>query len=374
MGNPAEIHRYAANLNDELNSSLLYQNLAEIEPNPKLAQFYRRLSETEHHHAETWARKIREVGETVPLFRPAWRTRVLIWLARRFGVQAVLPSISSLEDVGSKSYSGQPGAQELASTEQSHARLLRQISQSGKGGMEGGALAQIEGRHRTPGGNALRAAVLGASDGLLSNTSLVMGVVGAEIGSRNILLTGLAGLLAGAFSMALGEWLSVQSSRELFEKQIRTEKEEIESSPEEEAEELALIYQSRGLSEESARKLSKEILSGRESAIETLAREELGIDPGELGGSAWEAAITSFVLFAMGAVLPVIAFAFLEGLPAVVLSLLLSAAGLFVIGASITLFTGRSIVSSGMRQVVFGMAAAAVTFVIGRLVGVTLGG
>jgi VIT1/CCC1 family predicted Fe2+/Mn2+ transporter len=374
MGNITEIVRHTAYLEDERNSSLLYEKLAEIEPNPNLAQFYRRLSETERHHAETWARKIREAGGSVPPFRPTWRTRVLIWLARRFGVQAVLPSISSLEDVGSKGYSSQAEAQELAGTEQSHARLLRQISQSGKGGMEGGALVQIEGRHRTPGGNALRAAVLGASDGLLSNTSLVMGVVGAGIGSRNILLTGLAGLLAGAISMALGEWLSVQSSRELYENQIRTEKEEIESSPEEETEELALIYQARGLSEESARKLSKEILSNRESAIQTLAREELGIDPGELGGSAWEAAITSFVLFAMGAVLPVIAFTFLEGLPAIVLSLLLSTAGLFVIGASITLFTGRSVIYSGMRQVLFGLAAAAATFVIGRLVGVTLGG
>ncbi len=374
MGNTAEISRYAAFLDDERNSTLLYRNLAEMESDPKLAQFYKRLAETEHHHAETWSRKILEEGGTVPPFRPAWRTRVLLWLARRFGIQAVLPSISSLEDVGSKDYAGQPGAQELAGAEQSHARMLRQISQFGKGGMGGSALAQIEGRHRTPGGNALRAAVLGASDGLLSNTSLVMGVVGAEIGGRNILLTGLAGLLAGATSMALGEWLSVQSSRELFEKQIRTEKEEIESSPEEEAEELALIYQSRGLSEESAKRLSKEILSDRESAIETLAREELGIDPSELGGSAWEAAITSFVLFAIGAVLPVIAFTFLEGLPAIVLSLVLSTVGLFVIGASITLFTGRSIAYSGMRQVLFGLAAAAVTFVIGRLVGVTLGG
>ena len=220
----------------------------------------------------------------------------------------------------------------------------------------------------------MRAAVLGASDGLLSNMSLVMGVAGAEVGGRNILLTGLAGLLAGAFSMALGEWLSVQSSRELFEKQIRTEKEEIATAPEEEIEELSLIYQSRGLNEKSAHQLADDIVRNSNSALETLAREELGIDPKELGGSAYEAAITSFVLFATGAVIPVIAFTFLEGTPAIAVSLFMSGVGLFVIGAITTLFTGRSVLYSGLRQIIFGLAAAIATFLIGRLVGVTLGG
>ncbi len=371
----SDIQRYLANLEDERNSTALYQTLGEIERDKKLAEVYRKLAETERHHAATWERQIREAGGSVPPFHPSWRTRVLVWLARRFGVQAILPTVSSLEDAGSSGYVGQSEATEMVGTEQSHARLLRQIGrQSSAGGMAGGAVAQLEGRHKTPGGNALRAAVLGASDGLLSNLSLVMGVVGAEVGSRNILLTGLAGLLAGAFSMALGEWLSVQSSRELYEKQIRTEKEEIATAPEEEAEELALIYQARGLSAESASKLAQEIVSNQDNAIETLAREELGIDPGELGGSAWEAAITSFTLFAVGAIIPVISFVLLEGIPAIVISLTLSAIGLFVIGAFITLFTGRSVVRSGMRQVVFGLAAAAVTFLIGRLVGVSLGG
>lgn len=370
----ADVKEYQTNLSDELNSATLYKSLAEIEKDPKIAQVYERLSATEQGHADTWTVKIREAGGTVPAFRTAWRTRMLIWIAKRFGVGAVLPSISSLEDMGSHGYSTQSEAGKMAATEQSHARLLRQIGQSSKGGMEGGALAQIEGRHRTPGGNAMRAAVLGASDGLLSNMSLVMGVAGAEVGGRNILLTGLAGLLAGAFSMALGEWLSVQSSRELFEKQIRTEKEEIATAPEEEIEELSLIYQSRGLNEKSAHQLANEIVHSSNNALETLAREELGIDPKELGGSAWEAAITSFVLFAIGAVIPVISFTFLQGTPAIALSLLMSGIGLFVIGAITTLFTGRSVLFSGMRQIIFGLAAATATFLIGRLVGVTLGG
>jgi VIT1/CCC1 family predicted Fe2+/Mn2+ transporter len=262
----------------------------------------------------------------------------------------------------------------MAADENSHSRLLQMINQSTRGGMEGSALAQIEGRHRAAGGNALRAAVLGANDGLVSNLSLVMGVAGAELPGSTILITGLAGLLAGAFSMALGEWLSVQSSRELYQHQISIEKAEIASAPEEEAEELALIYQSRGMPADEAQRMASRLMTDPANALETLAREELSVNPAELGGSAGEAAITSFVLFALGAVIPVIPFTFLSGIPAVITSALFSTLGLFVIGSGITLFTGRSIWFSGSRQVFFGLAAAAATYIIGRLIGVNLGG
>lgn len=238
--------------------------------------------------------------------------------------------------------------------------------------MDGNTLAQIEGRHRTPGGNSLRAAVLGASDGLLSNLSLVMGVAGANLASRSILVTGMAGLLAGACSMALGEWLSVQSSRELYERQIAIERREVEEVPDEEAEELALIYQAKGLPEAQAKSLAAKMMANQATALDTLSREELGIDPDELGGSAWAAAITSFFLFAIGAIIPVAPFMVLTGNLAVYVSLLSSGVGLFVIGAGITLLTGRSILYSGMRQVVFGFAAAAITFGVGRLIGVAI--
>jgi VIT1/CCC1 family predicted Fe2+/Mn2+ transporter len=348
--------------------------LAESVKKPQLAEFYKRLAASERHHAGFWAEQLKTAGAAVPPFRPAWRTRVLIWLARRFGAKTVLPSLISREQAGSRSYHHQPEAKDMLAAEDSHARLLRQIGQTAVGGLEGGVLAQIEGRHRSAGGNALRAAVLGASDGLLSNFSLIMGVAGAELSGGRILLTGLAGLLAGAISMALGEWISVQSSRELYEKQLRTEKEEIASAPEEEAEELALIYQARGLAVGPARQLAAQLMSDRNTAIEALAREELGIDPEELGGSAWEAAMTSFALFAVGAAVPLLPYFFLNGLAAAAASALLSAAGLFIIGAAITLFTGRSVLSSGARQVLFGLAAAAITFLIGRLVGGMVGG
>jgi VIT1/CCC1 family predicted Fe2+/Mn2+ transporter len=201
-----------------------------------------------------------------------------------------------------------------------------------------------------------------------------MGVAGAELAPRAILITGLAGLLAGACSMALGEWLSVQSARELYQRQIAIEKQEITEVPDEEAEELALIYQSKGLPEGEAKSLADRLIHNQANALDTLSREELGIDPDELGGSAWAAAATSFGLFALGAIIPVAPFFILGGLGAVIASLILSALGLFLVGAAITLLTGRNVLFSGLRQVAFGLIAAAITFGIGRLIGVAVTG
>lgn len=374
MTSKPTLDRYRRNWEDECNSALLYRALAECDRNPKIAEVYRRLAEVEENHARVWAEKLAAAGVAVPAFRPALRTRLLIRLARRFGTELILPALSARESAASGDYGDQPEAAEMRHTERSHARLLQQIGETGRGGLTGSALARLEGRHRSAGGNALRAAVLGASDGLLSNFNLIMGVAGAELSGRAILLTGCAGLLAGAISMALGEWISVQSSRELYEKQISTEREEIATVPEEEAEELVLIYQARGMDEAAARLFATRVMSSPERALETLAREELGVNPDDLGGSAWEAAITSFLLFAMGAVIPVIPFAVLDGRAAVIVSAVVSAAGLFLVGGAITLFTGRSFWYSGTRQVLFGLVAATGTFLIGRLAGISLAG
>lgn len=374
MATRQEIRRYRANMKDELNSAALYRVLATSEQNPEIAEVYRRLADTEQGHAVSWAERLEAAGATVPAFHPSWHTYVLSWLARRFGVPAVLPTLASIERINSEGYNKQPEAGDMVATERSHARILRRIDESMRGGMGGAAVAQIEGRHRSAGGNALRAAVLGASDGLLSNFNLVMGVAGAGMSGGSILLTGFAGLLAGAISMALGEWISVQSSRELYQAQLSSEKDEIATAPEEEIEEMVLIYQARGLEESEARILATRIMANPEIALETLARDELGIDPGELGGSAWEAAFTSFFLFAAGAILPVIPYIFFSGTAAFIASASFSAAGLFLIGAAITLFTGRSIAYSGTRQVLFGLAAASVAFSIGRLIGVAIAG
>ncbi len=367
-----DINRYLTNLNEERNSAALYRAVAKHEQNPQIAEVYSRLAKTEDAHAEVWAKKLVEAGVDVPTFRPSIHTRALTWLVRRFGVNAVLPSLSKMERKGSGAYSLQPEALHMIPSEQSHARLLRQIEQTSGGGVEGSVLARLEGRHRSAGGNALRAAVLGASDGLLSNFNLVMGVAGAELSEKNILLTGFAGLLAGSISMALGEWISVKSSRELYQKQIRTEKDEIATAPEEEVEELVLIYQARGMDEATAHQIATRLMSNPATALDALARDELGINPEELGGSAWEAATTSFLLFALGAIVPVIPFIFLSGSTAIIASAILSAVGLFAVGSAITLFTGRSILYSGIRQVLFGLAAAAAVFLVGHLIGVSI--
>ncbi len=369
----SEKERLLENLEDELNGAALYDAIADAEKDPKLSEVYRRLASVERKHAETWRYRLERAGVPTPKFRPSWRTRTLGWIAKRFGVGSVLPSVQSLERADSHKYAQQPDAAELDAEERSHARVLRLMS-GVPGGFEGSQVARMEGRHRTAGGNALRAAVLGANDGLVSNLSLVMGVAGAAMAARSILITGLAGLLAGAGSMALGEWLSVKSSRELYEHQIATEEAELIAAPEEEKEELALIYQSRGLDEARALDLAEQMMSNHETALDTLAREELGINPEELGGSAWEAAITSFFLFAVGAIIPVIPYFFTSGMDAVAWSVGFSTIGLFAIGSAITLFTGRPVILSGGRQVVFGLTAAALVYGIGRLVGVSLGG
>ena len=377
----SDLSVFQQNFEDESGSAALYQTLSEVEKEPRLAEVYRRLAETEQAHATYWADQIVQAGGTAPVFRPTWRQRTLMWLGRRFGPGMILPSMQAMEQQGTAAYTRQGGADQaspttaMASQEHSHARLIGQIVREVPGGMEGSALATLEGRHRSTGGNALRAAVLGANDGLVSNLSLVMGVAGAALNSgHTVLISGIAGLLAGSISMALGEWLSVESSRELYSHQIQIETLEVAGHPEEETEELALIYESRGLSREQAHQLAESILANKESAVDTLAREELGIDPGSLGGSAGEAALTSFLLFSVGAIIPLIGFIFLNGMPAMILSVVLSTLGLFLLGAVITLFTGRSIWFSGLRMVVFGLLAAGVTFGIGRLIGTSIGG
>lgn len=363
-----------ASLNDEQNGAYLYDALALTEKDNRLAEVYRRMAAVERKHADEWVERLKAGGVAIPPFIPNWRSRTLAWAAKHLGVTAVLPTVIGNERKDSRKYAAMPGGSGMAADESSHNRLLSRVAATMKGGMEGGALAQLEGRHRAGGGNALRAAVLGANDGLVSILCLVIGVAGAELNNSAILITGFAGLLAGAISMALGEWLSVQSSRELYKHQIGIEKAELAAAPEEEAEELALIYEARGLPKEEAQRMAQHIISDPSSALEALAREELNVNPSELGGSAWEAALTSFFLFSVGAIIPIIPFIFLTGLPAVALSLFLSGVGLFIIGAGITLFTGRSVVYSGTRQVLFGLVAAGVTFGIGRLMGVNLAG
>jgi len=364
------IARWRANLQGELDGIAVYRGMADGSRNANLTELYNRLAATEERHAALWRERLASANAPIPI-TPTVRARTLAFIARRFGPGWVASTMASAEAAAQDQYDNQPEAAgtSLPADERSHARVLGELTR----GVEGGILARFEGRHRAVGGNALRAAVLGANDGLVSNFSLVMGVAGAGGDRTAILVAGFAGLLAGALSMALGEWLSVQSARELYANQIAVEAAEIAEMPEEEEEELRLIYEAKGVPPEAARELAHRIISGdRAVAVDTMAREELGIDPEELGGSAWVAAGTSFALFALGAIVPVLPFLFLTGTPAIIASALLAGLALFGVGAAITLVTGRGVLRSGLRQLAFGLAAAAITFGIGSLVGTAI--
>lgn len=367
----ARARRYRANVQAELDRAAVYAAMAEREGDPELARSFRRLAETEGRHAEFWRTQLAEIDLDDAPQKASARARLLARLARRFGSRLVLPAAASLEMAEQETYEHQPEADgtEIAADERTHARVLDAAVKASTARFTASILARLLGRRRGMSGNALRAAVLGANDGLVSNLSLVMGVAGASFSSRTVLITGLAGLLAGAFSMAMGEWVSVQSSRELHQRQLDVEAEEIATDPEHERAELITLYQRRGLSPDEARRIANRVMSDEGAALQAMAREELGFDPEELGGSAWIAAIASFLLFTVGAIVPVVPFAVTEGDTAVALSLVASGLALLGIGAAITLLTGRGVWRSAFRQLAIGIGAAAVTYAAGYAVG-----
>lgn len=358
------------NLQTEIDASFLYGKLAEHESDPVVANVFRQMSDIEHSHALAFARKEKLDENTLT---PSWRAQVLDRIGRIFGYNYVLGVLMETEKSISNGIILKKRAtnQEITGTETNHVKILRAILDAEKR-VTGAQISRFESRHRSVGGNAIRAAVLGGNDGLISNFSLVMGIAGASNSQEGVLLAGVAGLLAGSLSMALGEWISVKSSQELYENQMQLEMEELETNPESEKKELALIYIAKGIPEPQAFAMADEIMKDKTLAHAVLVKEELGIDTEELKGSAIEAALYSFFLFAIGAVIPVVPFFFASGLSAVMLSVSFSAFGLFMIGAAITLFTGRNVWYSGLRQILFGLAAAALTYGIGKVIGVTI--
>lgn len=359
------------NIQTEIDACFLYQKLADHEADATIANVFRQMSEIEKGHAEAFAKKASLSFEG--LMQPSWRAKTLNIIGKIFGYDYVLGSLMDTEKSLSNAIitTKKKNKKEITGTETAHVSILRTILEKEKK-VTGVQLSKFEKRHRSVGGNAIRAAVLGGNDGLVSNFSLIMGIAGATAGQEGVLLAGLAGLLAGALSMSLGEWISVKSSQELYENQMQIEMEELETNPEGEKKELALIYIAKGLPEQQAYQMAADIMKDKTHAHDVLVKEELGINAEELKGSAVEAAIYSFILFGIGAVIPVIPFMFTSGMQAIIISVSLSAAGLFLIGAAITLFTGKNVWHSGLRQVLFGLAAAAITFGIGKLIGVSV--
>ena len=368
-----DIQRYRDNLQDELDGSALYTAIAAAERDPLRKDLFLQLAQAEARHAELWRGKLAAAGIEAGRYVPSLRTRLLAKLAGRFGPGFVMPTIAAAEFSDRNKYANQADALAISAEERGHAAVVREMAHgAARERVSGPDIARAEPWHRGASGNNLRAAVLGANDGLVSNFCLVMGVAGAGTGNRLVLLTGLAGLVAGACSMALGEWLSVTNARELASTQIAKEAEEIEQTPQAEQHELALIYQAKGLQKADAERVAAKLMSDKSAALDTLAREELGVDPQELGGNALAAAGTSFALFSLGAIFPVAPFLFLQGARAIAISIILSAAALCGIGLLTSLFNGRSPWYSAARQTLFGCAAAAITYGIGALLGVSL--
>ena len=351
---------------DELAGAALYRALAD-NADEKRKPILNELAEAEERHAAHWARLMAERGVTAPRApKLPLRVRVLSLLARRLGADAILPLVLKLEAADAAKYEDIAEAPaSMAQQERAHGKAVSAII----GGTTGSRIARAEGRHRVGAAGALRAGVFGFNDGLVSNLSLVMGVAGGSGDSRIILLAGVAGLVAGAFSMATGEWISVKSQRELYEREIAMEADELQHFPEEEREELALIYRAKGVDREEAESLAARLMSRPDTALDTLVREELGIDPSELV-SPWTAALSSFVTFALGAFIPVIPYVAGSGAAALGAAAGLAGVMLLAVGAAISVFTGRPGLANGARMLVIGALSAGATYGVGRLIGV----
>lgn len=332
----------------EKESAWLYHQVAAAEPDARKRQLFLQLAGAAEEQALKWERGEKRV------FTPSLRARVVARLLRHFGPRSLRSVLAAMKLRGLSVYSApvtHPSGHPMPTS-----------------------LSDVGARHRAGLGSNLRASVFGVSDGLVSNASLVLGVAGAGAASSYVLLTGTAGMLAGALSMAAGEYVSVRSQREMYEYQIALEREEVAEYPEEEAEELALIYEARGVEIQQARAVSRALLANPEQALDVLSREELGLNPDDLG-SPWGAATSSFISFALGAAIPLLPFALLRNTtPAtLIITAAVTCIALFCIGVVLSLFTGRDALKGALRMVLIGSGAGIVSFMVGRALGVALG-
>jgi VIT1/CCC1 family predicted Fe2+/Mn2+ transporter len=332
----------------ERESAWLYRVVAEKEANPAHRQLFLTLADAADEQARIWVQRLARE----PDFRPTPRARIVAALVRRFGPRQMRGILIAMKLRGMSVYT-------TALATGGHA-MPTSVTEVGK-------------RHRSIGGSNLRAAVFGVNDGLVSNASLILGVAGAAGSGEVVLMSGIAGLLAGALSMASGEYVSVRSQREMYEYQIGLERAELEEYPEEEAEELALIYEARGVEIGKARELTRSLIQNPKHALDTLAREELGLNPEDLG-QPWGAALSSFASFAIGAVLPLLPFLVPIPDPARLPAAIgLTLATLFGIGLALSLFTGRNALWGALRMTLIGGGAGLCTFLAGKLFHTVIG-
>jgi vacuolar iron transporter family protein len=364
--------RFLRYLEAERNAALLYRSLAETVTGDRREAFLE-LADIEDKHADHWVEKLTSYGIDIP---PAPAQLApddarLVAQARSAGIEHVLEHLEEAEGADAGMYDEEPEALDsMPVDEREHAetfRRMRSTSTTLRATSGGG-----ESWHRRDRSGATRAAVFGMSDGLVSNTALVMGFAGANPGGSTILFAGLAGLLAGAFSMAAGEYVSMASQRDLFAREIAKEAEELREKPDEERKELELIYRAKGIDRETAASMAEQIMRDPKQALETLAKEELGLDPAELG-SPTKAAVASFLAFAIGAIVVVIPYLFGSGTATLIVAIAMAGAAMLIVGGAVGYLSERGVVFSALRQFAWGAGAAAVTYIVGSLIGINMG-
>ncbi|MCB5190733.1 VIT1/CCC1 transporter family protein [Methylobacillus arboreus] len=334
---------------EEQRSAYLYRVLAQREPDAELAMMFSKLADAALMQAQVWQHKLSAAGYEVQAYHPDIRTRFVVLMLRALGPRRMRHVLAASKVRGLSAY----GTKRIDLA--THATPSQ--------------LHEVGGRHKMPGSNGgLRAAVFGVNDGLVSIACLVLGVAGAASQASVILLSGVAGLLAGAFSMAAGEYVSMRSQRELFEYQIALEREELALYPEQEAAELALIYEARGLTHDEAQKLAGRLVADPELGLDILTREELGLNPDELG-SPWAAAGSSFISFLLGGMIPLLPWLLNVSEHALEIAFGLTGVALFIVGAMLALFSGRNMIYGGVRMLLIGAAAGGLTYWIGSLLG-----
>ena len=369
---PREKPRDLAEIRDrycrEQSSADTIRELANREPHARRAMRLRRIADLEQQQADYWRSKLPE-SERDPKPDVCIQDRLIRATGHVVGNRSLIPAIVASAARNVAEYERGNVDHEILELEREVAAEAAELVAEISGPID----VARDHRRSTAANGSLRAAVFGINDGLVSNLSLVMGVAGAGPEPNIILLAGFAGLLAGAFSMAAGEYISMLSQRELLERQLDIEREHIRHAPDEERRLLADRYEARGLTEDQAGTIAQRILDDPDQALDVIAREQLGLDPEELG-SPIAAASASFASFALGATIPIVPFLTLSGLQASIVSAVVSIAALFMVGWAVAFFTGRSWIVSALRMVVIGGAAAALTYAIGRVVGVNIGG
>ncbi len=340
----------------EVRAAWLYRVLAEVETDER-KQLFAALADDAMQQSRSWVKAIRDAGDGEPApWRPDFRVRLVALLVRRLGPRSLLPALAALKVRGLSVYRAAPSTLEV---------LQARETGSGATGIEHHLRGEEQRHFYSRGVVALHAAIFGVNDGLVSNTALVLFVFGLTGDATVALLVGVGGLFAGAFSMAAGEFLAVRSRVELYERQIALEEEELRLYPDDEAEELALIFEARGLARGPALDLGKRLISEPARALDVLTREELGLNPDDLG-SPWASGAASFLSFGAGALAPLLSFLALSGSAAPAGAAGLTLLALFVSGAATSLFTGRSALWCGLRLAGIGAFWTGALFALGR--------